>query len=273
VGLTVVFNLRSLAVKPGVNSLKNKPKKTMGNGFQFIDIIFFAMIAIFLVLRLRGVLGKRDGNEGANFRDLFNPEPPEGESAQENNVVNLAERNPKPGLADDAHPEHDLEAANDVTAKPAADDGPLAAGYAQIQRLDPGFNEEDFLVGARVAFEMILNGYASGDTDTLRALLSNEVYSNFAKAIQDRERAGHVMEDTLVGIMKSDLVEIFMEGTVAHVTVKFVSEQVNAVHDENGDVVEGDPGTVLTVTDFWTFAHDTKSADPNWTLVATRSLD
>lgn len=248
-------------------SLKNKPKKAMGNGFQFIDIIFFAMIAIFLVLRLRGALGRRDGNDGQNFRDMFKQEPPENESAQENNVVNLAERNTNAGLADDV----EVEAADDVDA--ALDDSPLAVGYAQIRRYDPNFNEEDFMVGARVAFEMILKGYASGDTDTLRALLSNEVYSNFAKAIQDREQAGHVMEDTLVGIMKSELVEIFMEGKIANVTVKFISEQVNAVRDENGDVVEGDPETVATVTDFWTFSHDTNSSDPNWTLVATRSLD
>lgn len=252
-------------------SLKNKPKKAMGNGFQFIDIIFFAMIAIFLVLRLRGALGRRDGNDGQSFRDMFKQAPPENESAQENNVVNLAERNTPTDIAEDKAGDGEIEAADNVDA--AVDDSPLAVGYAQIRRYDPNFNDEDFMVGARVAFEMILKGYASGDTDTLRTLLSNEVYSNFAKAIQDREQAGHVMEDTLVGIMKSDLVEIYMESKVASVTVKFISEQVNAVRDENGDVVEGDPETVSTVTDFWTFSHDTKSPDPNWTLVATRSLD
>jgi len=243
----------------------------MGNGFQFIDIIFFAMIAIFLVLRLRGALGRRDGNEGTNFRDMFKQEPPENESAQENNVVNLTERTVDPVSANDGA-DAEYGAAEKADAA-TVDDSPLSAGYAQIRRYDPTFNDEDFLVGARVAFEMILNGYTAGDTDTLRTLLSNEVYSNFAKAIQDREQAGHVMEDTLVGIMKSELVEIYMEARIAHVTVKFISEQVNAVRDENGDVVEGDPETVSTVTDFWTFAHDTKSSDPNWTLVATRSLD
>ncbi len=246
----------------------------MGNSFQFIDIIFFAMIAIFLVLRLRGALGKRDGNDGSNFRDMFNQDPQEGESAQENNVVNMPDRD-RVRKADSSQPMESDTAQDDafLEDKTIDEDNPLAAGFAQIRRHDPSFNEEDFMVGARVAFEMILNGYASGDTDTLRPLLSNEVYSNFAKAIQDREQAGHVMEDTLVGIKTSDLVEIYMEGTMAHVTVKFVSEQVNAVLDENGDAVEGDPNAVLTVTDFWTFAHDTTSSDPNWTLVATRSLD
>lgn len=245
----------------------------MGNGFQFIDIIFFAMIAVFLVLRLRGVLGKRDGNDGSSFRDLFQEPGPESESAQENKVVNLSDRAGKAGLAEKARTDADVDqdAAQHVAEE--ADQSPLGAGLAQLRRYDKNFNDEDFLVGARVAFEMILSAYASGDADTLRPLLSNDVYSNFAKAIQDREQAGHVMEDTLVGIMKSELVEIYMENRVANVTVKFISEQVNAVHDENGDVVEGDPNAVLTVTDFWTFARDTKNSDPNWTLVATRSLD
>ena len=245
----------------------------MGNGFQFIDIIFFAMIAVFLILRLRGALGKRDGNEGSGFQDLFKQDPAEGETAQENeenNIVNLSQRNIKADVSEN------FRTDDNETDKPVnemQDDSPLAAGYAQLRHNDSNFDDEDFTVGARVAFEMILKAYSSADVDGLKDLLSNEVYGNFAKAIQDREQAGHVMEDTLVGIMKSEIVEAYMENHNAHVTVKFVSEQVNAIRDENGDVVEGEPNTVLTVTDFWTFARDTKNTDPNWFLVATRSLD
>ena len=245
----------------------------MGNGFQFIDIIFFAMIAIFLILRLRGALGKRDGNEGSGFQDLFKQGPAEGETAQENeenNIVNLSQRDIKADVSENFRTDDNQ---TDKSVNEMQDDSPLAAGYAQLRHNDSNFDDEDFVVGARVAFEMILKAYSSADVDGLKDLLSNEVYGNFAKAIQDREQAGHVMEDTLVGIMKSEIVEAYMEDRNAHVTVKFVSEQVNAIRDENGDVVEGEPNTVLTVTDFWTFARDTKNTDPNWFLVATRSLD
>ena len=149
----------------------------------------------------------------------------------------------------------------------------MSARISQVQKYDATCDEEDFLVGAHVAFEMILGAFASADVDELRPLVSNEVYGNFAKAIQDREQAGHIMEDTLVSIMKSEMVEVYMEDNHAHVTIKFISEQVNAIRDENGDVVEGDTNAVLTVTDFWTFSRDTKNPDPNWLLVATRSLD
>jgi len=231
----------------------------MSNGFQFIDIIFFAMIAVFLVLRLRGVLGRRDSEENG-LDDIFKRDRPQ-EGADEN-VIQLSERDGQFSQGE----EDDGEKENWATDE-------LAQGIHDIRTIDASFSAEDFLVGGRVAFEMVLNAYASGDTDTLKQLLSNDVYANFAKVIQDRERAGHVMEDTLVGIQAADIMEAYVEGRVANITVKFVTDQINITRDENGDVVEGNPNAVIAVTDFWTFAHDTKSSDPNWSLVATRSLD
>ncbi len=240
----------------------------MDNGFQFIDIIFFAMIAVFLVLRLRGALGRRD-NEENGLDDIFKRE--QREDRPDGNIIQLPDRDEN----DPASSGSDIgNATSDAEADPeswATDE--LGQGLRDIRSLDASFNSEDFLVGARVAFEMVLNAYASGDTDTLKQLLSNDVYANFAKVIQDREQAGHVMEDTLVGIQAADILEAYTEGRIAHVTIKFVTDQINITRDENGDVVEGSPNAVITVTDFWTFAHDTRSRDPNWTLVATRSLD
>jgi predicted lipid-binding transport protein (Tim44 family) len=235
----------------------------MNNSFQFIDIIFFAMIAIFLILRLRGVLGKRDRNDGAGFLDLFKQDLDTDKTKYEtkdNNVVKLSKIDNK---------SEDFE----EILSAAETSSPLTDGILQVQECDTNFNQEDFLVGARVAFEMILKSYASAEVDVLKPLLSNEVFGNFSKAIQDRENAGHVMEDTLVGIKKSEMVEAYMEGDCANITIKFESEQVNAVRDENGDVVQGSADVILTTTDFWTFARETKSKDPNWLLVATRSLE
>ncbi len=231
----------------------------MSNGFQFIDIIFFAMIAAFLVLRLRSVLGRRDGHE-QNIRDRFRKQP--GESAEEK-VIPLRER---------SEPRHDDALAKEAPAA-ANDADPLTRGLAEIKRVDPGFDAREFATGARVAFEMILEAYAKGDAQTLKPLLNPEVFANFSQAIRDREQAGETLEDTLVGIKSADIVEVYLDGSTAHVTVKFVSEQINVTRDENGDVVDGNPNAVIDVTDFWTFARDTKSRDPNWMLVATNSLD
>lgn len=219
----------------------------MGNGFQFIDIIFFAMIAAFLVLRLRSVLGRRDGHEGGHadpFRQT--PEPETGEAE----VLSLPER------------EEARSAERELV--------PLDAGLTEIQIADPSFKLEDFLSGARIAFEMILTAFAEGNTRTLKPLLSAEVYGNFAGAIAARNKAGETLERTLVGIRSMDAVEAYVDDHIAHLTVKFVSEQINVIRNKAGETVEGDPNAVVEVTDFWTFARDARARDPNWTLVATR---
>jgi predicted lipid-binding transport protein (Tim44 family) len=247
----------------------------MGNSFQFIDIIFFAMIAIFLILRLRGVLGKRDENGGSGFQKLFKQDHNTVKSdrdIKESNVVELTDTNP---ASADNLLNKVIEDQDDPEAHSAANktDNPLLDGILLVQEHDTNFDEEDFIVGARVAFEMILKSYASAEVDELKPLLSNDVFGNFSKAIHDREQAGHLMEDTLVSIVKSEMVEAYMEDKTANITIKFESEQVNAVRDENGDVVEGNANLVITTTDFWTFARETDSLDPNWLLVATRSLE
>lgn len=232
----------------------------MGDGFQFIDIIFFAMIAAFLVLRLRGVLGRRDGHEG-NYRDSRKDRE---KDQSDNNVVQLPDAS-EPQLEDDLE---DL----DIAADDASDD-PLSRGLAQIQGADPGFDPDEFISGAQAAFELIIEAYASGDTSTLKPLLSAEVFANFSQVIRDREQAGETMEDILVGITSAEIVEALVENKAANITAKFVTEQINVTRDENGDVIDGNPTTVVNVTDFWTFARDIKSRDPNWALIATSSLD
>lgn len=232
----------------------------MGDGFQFIDIIFFAMIAAFLVLRLRGVLGRRDGHEG-NYRDSRKDRE---KDQSDNNVVQLPDAS-EPQLEDDLE---DL----DIAADDASDD-PLSRGLAQIQGADPGFDPDEFISGAQAAFELIIEAYASGDTSTMKPLLSAEVFANFSQVIRDREQAGETMEDILVGITSAEIVEALVENKAANITAKFVTEQINVTRDENGDVIDGNPTTVVNVTDFWTFARDIKSRDPNWALIATSSLD
>jgi len=234
----------------------------MGNGFQFIDIILFAMIAAFLIFRLRNVLGRRDGHEGG-FSDPMKPrdktKPTDDDDGDDSNVVQLADRDQ----------DNDWSAMEENAE---SSDDPLANGLVAIQRADPSFNPGEFMEGAAAAFEMILNAYAAGETSELKNLLSPEVYGNFLQAIRDREQAGEILEDTLVDIKSAEIVEAFVESRQATVTVKFVSEQVNVTRDESGDVVDGNPNAIITVTDFWTFGRDTRSKDPNWTLVATRSL-
>jgi len=232
----------------------------MDEGFQFIDIIFFAMIAAFLVLRLRGVLGRRDGHQG-KIQNPFKNRPSE---QQDNNVIAMPDR---------IDPDADEGALKESALDAGESDDPIVQGLMEIQRANPDFDSEDFISGSKIAFELILDAYSSGDAGTLKPLLSAEVFADFSQAIRDREQAGETLEDTLVGIKSADIVEAYLEDRTVNITTKFISEQINATRDENGDVVDGNPNAVIEVTDFWTFARDAKSRNPNWTLIATSSLD
>lgn len=227
----------------------------MGGEFQFFDIIILAFIAGFLVLRLRRVLGRRDGHEGG-YQDQFRDrEDPESDTKADDNVVHLPDR------------AEDVDVADiDVSAN-----DPIGAGIIQVRVADPSFDPAGFAEGAKMAFEMILNAFASGDRKSLKGLLSPDVYKNFDNAISEREAAGEKLEDTLVGIRSSKIVEASMDGHHSVITLKFVSEQISALRDSENNIIDGNPNEVIDVTDFWTFSRDTRSKDPNWTLIGTES--
>jgi predicted lipid-binding transport protein (Tim44 family) len=229
----------------------------MSDGFQFLDIILFAAVAAFFVYRLRGVLGKRMGHDKP-------PSDPFGKRKAESDddkVISLPDRNKAD--ADEEAPE--------LAEQAEAPGTPLEAGLMQIKLADKSFAEDQFLAGARAAFEMIIATFAGGDAKALRPLLSNDVYADFSGAIAERRAAGHVLETTLVGINEAEIVEAELQARTAFITVKFVSEQINVVRDKKGEVVDGDATDVTKITDVWTFARNLRSRDPNWTLVATRS--
>jgi predicted lipid-binding transport protein (Tim44 family) len=221
----------------------------MGGGFQVIDIVLFAVLALFLIFKLGSVLGRRGEDEGRQT-DPFGISNRESEAGD--NVVVMPER-------------------TGPTPEELASMDPLEAGIAQIKAADPSFREGEFVKGARMAFEAILEAFAKGDGSTLKSLLNNAVYENFASAIREREKAGLELETTIVGIDESEIVKAGMQERLASVTVKFVTEQVNAQKDADGEVVEGDPANVVRVTDVWTFSRNTASNNPNWLLVATGS--
>ena len=231
----------------------------MGDG-QFIDILFFAMIAAFLVYRLRSVLGRRHGQERQRPNPFSANGQGRGESgtrgreAAADNVVSLPERSRQIDVA-----------------PPTDEPTSLAAGITQIKMADPSFDEKSFAEGAGAAFRMIVGAFAEGETTTLRPLLSDEVYDNFAEAIRERQARGETLETRIEELRDVDVIEARMQGRTAFVTVKFVSDQINATRDADGSVIEGDAEDPAEVVDIWTFARNTRSRDPNWMLVETRT--
>lgn len=222
---------------------------------QYFDIILFALLAAFVVVRLGRVLGRRPGGSRRDSSDLLR----RGSRRHEDNVVALPD-----------HAVQDEVVGIEAVSTDPDETLPVAAGIAEIRLQSPGFELRQFLSGARAAYEMVVNAFAAGDRDLLKRLLTREVLDNFTGAIEERQGRGESLETTVVGVDTAEVVDARMAGRLAEVTVKFVSQIVNVVRDRDGNEV-GDDAGVKQVIDIWTFVRDVRSADPNWALAETRS--
>jgi predicted lipid-binding transport protein (Tim44 family) len=232
----------------------------------FFDIytIIFLVLAVFIFLKLRSVLGQRTGRE----RPPYDPYSARDAVRTPGNdkVVTLPTRaaQPVPAAAD---PVPSSERWKGIAEAGSS----IANGLDAITALDRTFDVRHFLTGARAAYEMIVTAFAEGDRRTLKNLLSREVYEGFEHAIRERETRGETAETRFVAIEKADVTGAEQRGRTAQITVRFVSQLVSVTRDRSGTVIEGSPDKVADVTDVWTFARDMSSRDPNWKLVATEA--
>ncbi|MEX6508323.1 Tim44/TimA family putative adaptor protein [Jiella sp. M17.18] len=230
--------------------------------------IFFIVLAAIVLFQLRNVLGRRTGHERPPFDPYSRPERPREEVAgngANGNVVTLPQR--RGSEEGEGYARVSYEAVDKV-AKPGS---ALNVELRRIRDADPNFEPGEFLEGAKVAYEMIVNGFADGDRQLLKNLLSAEVYDGFERAIAERERLGQRMQSSFIGIDDAAIISAELKDREALVTVLIVSQLISSVQDASGAVLDGDPETVVEVRDIWTFARDTRSRDPNWKLVGTES--
>lgn len=214
---------------------------------SLLQLLVLAGIAIFLILKLRSVLGTRDGYEN----------PPEITSSRRSaprRDFEVIEGGPDRDITD--HVEDGSEAAKALAA---------------MKMAEPGFSVSEFLQGARGAYEMILMAFENGDVDGLRPFLASDVMETFEDVIRQREEQGLTIEASFVGLREIALHDATFDRaeSEAEVTVRFVGELTSVVRNAEGEIVEGDPNAIKRQRDVWTFARKMGSSDPNWVLVAT----
>lgn len=218
-------------------------------GSQMIQIVILAAIAIFLILRLRSVLGTREGFEKPS--ELPGPAPAR---RRERSFEVIEGGTTDPDITDFADPE-----------------GPTGQALAAMKRVDRNFTVADFTHGARAAYEMIVMAYENGDLDTLRKFLAPDVYEPFAAAIEARKAKGLTVETSFAGVREVKLADArFDAGTnEADITMRFMGELSSVVRDPEGRIVEGAPHELKQQRDVWTFTRDMASDNPNWLLTGT----
>jgi predicted lipid-binding transport protein (Tim44 family) len=213
-----------------------------------IDLILFGMIAAFLVLRLRSILGRRTGFE---------------KPAQPYQGPTLVPPSPTAST----QPEVTPSTTNRVVPDPAT---PVGQVLTQMRALDRSFDPARFLSGAEHAFRLIVTAFAAGDRTALRTLLADDTYRGFEQAISARESAGHTQVSEIRGMHSMTIEDAALRGSVASIVVRLVSDQTSVTNDKSGHPVAG-ADAVTEITDLWTFERDLAQTDPTWRLVAARS--
>ena len=198
----------------------------MNSGFEYLDIILLAMIAGFIILRLRRVLGRRTGQEKKAFEDFLGGKVTQKDTKEK--VVNLSS-----SKIDDAA-------------------------------------KEQFIEGAKTAYEMIITSFAKGDKKTLKPLLNKEIYQNFSDEIDHRNKENSKSELTFVGVKSAEIKNFEKKDNIYTFTVNFVSEIITCKKDKNNKVIEGNPDIIKTVNDVWKFSKNIWSNNPNWYLIETQ---
>ncbi len=211
-----------------------------------IELLVLAGIAVFLILRLKSVLGTREGFEKP---PLANNEAPASQRKFE--VI-------------EGSPDDDIVAYVD-------EGSPQAQALSDMKRADSSFQVAEFVQGARGAYEMILMGFETGELDGIQPFISEEIFQSFVDAVSAREDQGLTIEAEFIGVRETTIVDATFDAatSTAEVTVRFVGELTSAVRNRAGEIVEGDPKAVKRQKDTWTFSRQMGTGDPNWLLVAT----
>ena len=222
------------------------------NSFFSVDLIFFIMIAALLVFRLRNVLGRRTGNEKKpGFGFSFDAKVVDKNS---NNIKEIK-----------INKEHILNSLKKY--KNLDKNGDLKRIYI----LSPNFSPKKFLKGAKDAFEIIVAAYAKGNLKKVKDLLSPNIFKTFSNISNQRIKKKQTLEHTLISFKSEEIKRIILKSTIAEIAVRFVTEQVNLLKNNKGQIIEGNNDYIENHIDYWIFSKDFKFSNPNWKLIVTKS--
>lgn len=216
-------------------------------GSSLIQLLVLVGVAIFLIIKLRSVLGTRQGFEKPPLELGSNRAAP-----------------PRPFEVIEGGP--DLDITDHV-----ADGSEAAKALAAMKGVERDFSVRTFLQGSRSAYEMILVAFDKGDLPKIKPFLSDEVYATFAEAVADRESKGLTIETNFIGISDLTLHEATFDpvSRLAEISVRFASEMTSVVRDKAGAIIEGSTSAIKRQRDIWTFSRSMGLDDPNWQLTAT----
>ena len=209
----------------------------MQNNLPYIDILIFGIIAVFLIYRLKNILGTKTGFEKSNINEKT-------QDKQFNNVVSLKSEK------------------NDLNNKELND----------ILNVDPNFNINDFLSGSKNFFKMVLESFVSGNLENIKNFTKPSVLKSFKTAIDERNSDQETLIIDLKSIKENKITKAKITKSSIKLNVIFETFQVRALLDKNDKIIDGDNENEILVKDEWVFERKINSDNPNWVLVETKSI-
>ena len=207
----------------------------MNSFFPFLDIIILGLLALFLGFRLKNLLGDRSGyGEDVNNLETYNEKKPDN-----NNVINLNKKK--------------------ISGE----------GLEVLKKGDPNFSEEEFIIGAKQAFKIIIEAFVDSDVEKLKPLIDYELLKSFTKSISEREARQEKQFVDIISIINLDIIKVSLNDNIASISIKIESEQIKYTIDKNDNIIDGNREVSEKIKDKWVLERDISSDNPNWKLVET----
>ena len=219
------------------------------NNFPFIDIFILAMIAVFIINRLRNSLGKKTGNE-----------------------TDIAQKfSQKPSKFTESNPDKEIEKSKDQVKEPKNiilhKNSSINEKLNSIVKVDPSFTVENFIDGAKKAFEYILVKYSENDLKSLKSLLAPQILTNFTDQIKLRQKQKQILGITILKIDDPEIIDVsIVKNKLCFIKLEFKSQQVQTTKDSNNKIIDGNDNLILNISELWTFSKEIKNKNPNWIL-------
>ncbi|MDC3141655.1 Tim44/TimA family putative adaptor protein [Alphaproteobacteria bacterium] len=208
----------------------------MQNGFPYLDILIFGVIAIFLIFRLKNILGTKTDFEDNGLKEKKQPK-------QYSNIVSLK--------------------TNKNNFNEEID---------KIIKVDTDFDVVNFLNGSKTFFEMVLKSFVSGNLDNVKDFIKPSVLKSFKGAIDERNKEDETLILDLISVEKNKIVSSVITKSSIKINVVFETLQITALMDKNEKIIDGDTDKEILVKDEWIFEKKIKDQNPNWTLIETKSF-
>ena len=212
----------------------------MQNGLPYLDILIFAIIAVFLIFRLKNILGTKTGFEDSNFN----------KNKTENNLANVLSIDTKKTTQ-----------SNDKENKETL----------KIKEIDKTFDHIQFIEGSQIFFKMVLDAFVEGNLDKVKEFIKPSVLKNFNSVIKERNKESETLIIHLKSINKTEIFSSEINKTVLRISVLFESFQIKALKDKDNNLIDGDLNKEILVKDIWVFERKINYSNPNWTLIETKS--